>query len=237
MKRSSQEKYNNLLTKSFLALLIIALMATLSFSVIAQDNNQEKIELIRGYISDSQVESLNRPLTFILERNFDENNEIPLDFTYSLIDEYAEGNIGSGDVYAAVYNVNRIQNSGVSIENIEEFTNNTENVDNHGMLVSSYAHELAGFARDISREDGYDNKGELISEMARELSALAADKGEITSEEMRSVRERKRGEIMRSKGRRGAPEGTPGYGASASGNASGNMPDQASDNKPDTPAN
>lgn len=171
--------FNLFSKKSFLVLLVLALLAMISVPAIAQDTDQEKIESIKNYINENEVESLSHPLTLMLERRIDENNEISADYIYALIDSYAEGEIESGQVFAAVNNMNSIQNNGVSIEEIEEFTSNTEEMDNHGMVVSNFAHQLSEFAKDISEEDE-ENVGENVREMAQELSNLAKEKGEVS---------------------------------------------------------
>lgn len=220
--------------KLILIFFVFTLIAVLSLPVIAQDK-QDKIESIKNYINENEVESLSRPLTLMLERRIDENNEISTDYVYNLIDSYAEDEIESGQVFAAVNNMNSIQNNGVSVDEIDEFTSNTEDIDNHGMVVSNYAHQLTEFAKEIEDEE---DAGEQVSEMAQELAGIAAEKGNISEENMISVREKRRNEIMENRKNDGADGKEISEEKGKSNNAaaekgSENKSDNASEKKPD----
>jgi hypothetical protein len=219
--------------KSILLLIVFALITMLSFSAVAQ-NSQEKIESIKNYINENEVESLSHPLVLMLERRIDENNEISTDYIYALIDSYAEGEIESGQVFAAVNNMNSIQNNGVSVDEIDEFTSNTEDIDNQGMVVSNYAHQLAEFAKEIKDEE---YAGEEVREMAQEFASIAADKGNISEENMISVREKRRNEIMENRKNNSADgkeiSEEKGKSANAEERGSENKSDKASEKKPD----
>ena len=240
-----KKMFNLFSKKSFLVLLVLALLAMISVPVIAQDTPQDKIESIKSYINENEVESLSNPLSLMLERRIDENNEISTDYIYALIDSYAEGEIETGEVYSAVNNLNIIQNREVSIDEIDQFTTNTKGMDNHGQVVSNFAQQLAEFAEETSEEDE-ENTGENVRAMAQELSNLAAENKEVSEENMISIKERRQKEIMNNnkdnnaKGKEMSEDNNQSnnYGeekgsSSASEKGSNSAEEKGSENKPD----